>query len=281
VFLEPLPDEAAKILRKHNEETLDIFAAYAKTFSEQHLEKDEDVLPLTGVPAVRLADDNSPLAWLQSLPKPITRSIFVALSGHTDRFHSIEDLCSSTRSGIFLEKAVIPSLPDETRTPLNAYLQDFFMHGALQPLEDANGIRKSDVWFDLNDFSLVLATIVTSLGNYLGLGTNPDMDQLDIMGSGDVLENAGDEDWAEKMPESNMVSVPVPSEAKPSGMSRKKVALDWNTEEDALHASDTQNQSGRTSPEDDKDEYGRLMNVYKAFQMLKSEFDAKFFKIWA
>lgn len=54
---------------------------------------------------------------------------------------------------MFLEEAVIPHLdvyPDESKTPLNAYLYDFFMHGDLNTLEKANGVKKADVWFLLN-----------------------------------------------------------------------------------------------------------------------------------
>src|SRR6266487_1189690 len=90
------------------------------------------------------------LAFLPTLPVPRARSVFVALSGHGDNFMTINYLCTSARSGIFLESAVIPHIeiyPDESRTLLNAYLLDFFMHGSVQPLGSANGIRRSDVWF--------------------------------------------------------------------------------------------------------------------------------------
>lgn len=94
------------------------------------------------------ASDENVLPFLPNLPAPKARSLFVALSGHGDDFSSIDDLCSSVREGVFLESAVIPHLqvhPKENKTPLNAYLLDFYMHGAVQPLEKANGIRKSDV----------------------------------------------------------------------------------------------------------------------------------------
>jgi len=90
------------------------------------------------------------LSFLPSLPTPHARSSFVALSGLGDNFTTIEDLCTSTRDGVFLESAVIPHLeisPDETGSRLNAYLLDFYMHESLEPLESANGIRKSDVSF--------------------------------------------------------------------------------------------------------------------------------------
>lgn len=175
VYLPPMPEDAAKILRKHNKDTLDIFTTYVKTFAAQHVKEDERYLPLTHTP-VGLApplvngkpvngngvingvingsakngvkNDSSLAGFLPSLPTPHARSAFVALSGLGDEFTTIEDLCSSTREGVFLESAVIPHLelhPDETRSPLNSYLLDFYMHGSIVPLEEANGIRKSDV----------------------------------------------------------------------------------------------------------------------------------------
>ena len=83
------------------------------------------------------------------------RSPFVALSGYSDEFDSISDLCSTVRSGVFLEEAVVPYLPihPESTVPLNAYLYDFYKHGDITALERANKIRKSDVWFHLNGTS--------------------------------------------------------------------------------------------------------------------------------
>ena len=37
VYLPPMPEEAATILRKHNKDTLDIFTTYVKTFAAQHV----------------------------------------------------------------------------------------------------------------------------------------------------------------------------------------------------------------------------------------------------
>jgi ATP-dependent RNA helicase DDX60 len=167
-----MPEDASIILRKHNSETLDIFSTYVKTFAAQHIKEEERYLPLTHIPvgfapslanaklanghaipngnahATKHTNEDESFEFLPSLPVPHARSTFVALSGLGDEFTTIDDLCSSTREGVFLESAVIPHLeihPDESRTPLNAYLLDFYMHGALDPLEKANGIRKSDV----------------------------------------------------------------------------------------------------------------------------------------
>jgi ATP-dependent RNA helicase DDX60 len=313
VYLPPLPEDATLVLRKHNTTTLSIFTTYVKTFAEQHVKGEERFLPLTGIAvgapeqaesihsndksegkqngsasstmATNLTATN--LAFLPTLPAPRARSAFVALSGHGDDFKTITDLCTSARSGIFLESAVIPHVvlhPDESRTPLNAYLLDFFIHGAVRPLVEANGIRGSDVWFVLNDFSLVLATIVTSLANYLALGTGDVNEEiLETMGSGDTAENEGDEKLAVET-ESVISSTSAQSSmsvtaSRGAGNKKSKVAEDWDAdEEDEFEEED---QSRSTDVETDDEEYKKLMNVYRAFKMLKAEFDIKFLKIWA
>lgn len=172
VYLDPLPEAAAKVLRNHNKQTLEVFTTYVKTFAAQHVHEEDRYLPLTKTPvgasppnnpkaangsAGPKVDHHTDIEFLPILPMPHARSPFVALSGHGDEFQTIEDLCSSTRDGVFLEAAVIPHLelhPDETRSPLNSYLLDFFKHGSLKPLEDANGIRKSDVRFPPPSFHI-------------------------------------------------------------------------------------------------------------------------------
>lgn len=163
VFLPPLPPQAAQILRAHNKDTLQVFTTYVKTFVDQHVKEDDCKLPLTGMNA---GDADSNVTFPGSLPPTKVRSAFVALSGHGDKFESISDLCRTTRSGVFLEEAVIPHLdvyPDESKTPLNAYLYDFFMHGDLTALEKANGVKRSDVWFLLNGKNL-LCKVPTRIG---------------------------------------------------------------------------------------------------------------------
>jgi hypothetical protein len=322
VYLPPLPEKAAALLRQHNANTLSIFTSYVKTFAQQHLKGEDRQLPLTNMvvgnqtpikaevstmskpnghaPGIAHSSSEIPLvetpfAFLQTLPAPRARSAFVALSGHSDDFVTITDLCTSSRSGIFLESAVIPHLelhPDESRTPLNAYLLDFFMHGSIKPLEVANGIRRSDVWFDLNNFSLVLATIVTSLAGYLGLGKG-DVDEeiLETMGFGDLAENEDDEEVAENS--TLTTSAPMqPTHSMPptnsgSVVGSKKlgqVADDWDMAEDAIVAQQQLDKEEETRVAHfgmDDEEYKRLMKVYQAFKKLKTEFDAKFYEIWA
>ena len=152
IFLPPMPKKAAAVLRKHNQETLETFTNYVKTFAAEHITEEEQHLPLTGI-RVGGQTHTDGFGAFQPQPSVKTRSAFVALSGHGDTFESIADLCDTTRQGIFLEKAIIPHLdiyPDETESPLNAYLLDFYKHGDVTQLDKGNGIRKADVWFPLN-----------------------------------------------------------------------------------------------------------------------------------
>ena len=125
VYLPPLPQDAADIVRDHNKKTLEIFTAYVKTFAAQHIKEEERYLPLTKTPigAAPATSDNRKLVngqasahnsahinrddkgprckdFLPFLPAPHARSAFVALSGLGDDFTTIEDLCSSTREGV-------------------------------------------------------------------------------------------------------------------------------------------------------------------------------------
>jgi superfamily II RNA helicase len=121
VFLPPLPSSAAAILRRHNQDTLEVFTTYVRTFVAQHMQTEDCMLPLTrttfGANATSI--DLVP----GDFPRTKVRSAFVALSGHGDSFDSISDLCSTVRQGVFLEEAVIPHLtvyPEEDKRPLNA-----------------------------------------------------------------------------------------------------------------------------------------------------------------
>ncbi|KAM3074302.1 hypothetical protein ACMFMG_002886 [Clarireedia jacksonii] len=290
VYLDPMPENAAAILRKHNKDTLNVFSTYVKTFAAQHVTEQDHILPFTGssiFPGVKDETDAdvSNGDFLPSLPATQARSAFVALSGHGDSFTTIEDLCSSTREGVFLESAVVPHLelhPDETKSPLNAYLLDFFKHGSLQPLEDANGIRRSDVWFVLNDFSMILATICTSLALYLGLGVDSDAEMLDVMGAGDEGENENDEKLAEDViPAASVTPAPAREQAKP--VRGRKVVEDWDAHEDKLTAEEDyfQEELDSGAGATDDEEYEKLRNVYRAFRKLKTEFDEKFTAIFA
>ncbi|MCJ1475667.1 hypothetical protein MMC13_004330 [Lambiella insularis] len=288
VFLPELPKEARKILQNHNQATLETFTTYVKTFAKQHVVGDDRVLPLTGLSVG--GNDPTPIEALHPLPPTTARSHFVALSGHSDTFTSIDDLCSSTRSEIFLEKAVIPHLDIPSATPLNAYLYDYFMHGAVQPLETANGIKKGDIWFLLNDFSMVLATITTSLANFLKVEPIDDGEMLDIVGQGDAMEENMDAEEESDAPAQRAAKSEKPKAALPTPSSShkaKKVVLDsWEDEPEVPVAKeggsyDLGEDDDDSSASDGASSEEGLMDVLTAFQMLKAEFDEKFKAMWA
>jgi hypothetical protein len=139
------------------------------------------------------------------------------------------------------------------------------------------------VWFALNDFSMVLATIVTSLALYLGLGTSSDPEMLDVMGTGDAAENDADEkDAAAVILEAPTTMKPA-TNPQPFIKKSKKVLDDWDAGEDALVAEEDALESAVLNGVSvtDEEEYDKLMNVYRAFRKLKTEFDEKFLVIWA
>jgi ATP-dependent RNA helicase DDX60 len=76
------------------------------------------------------------------------------------------------REGINLHAHAVPSFGeiiaegDKDKT-LNAYLFDFYTHGQTQTLANANGIRRGDVWYLLQEFSLTLLTLKWGLEQLL------------------------------------------------------------------------------------------------------------------
>jgi superfamily II RNA helicase len=293
VFLPSMPEHAANVLRRHNKTTLDIFTAYVRTFVDQHIEELDNTLPLT---EVTVGGDSAPKAQSRNVK---ARSAFVALSGFDDKFDSIHDLCSTSRSGVFLEEAVVPHVglyPEDSDLPLNAYLYDFFMHGDVNALITANKIRRGDVWFVLNDLSMTLATIVTSLQNFLGLQAESDLDFIDVRGGGDdEEENREDKmlptDTAAEAAMATTAStskVPPKQELafQPKKKAKKKVEESWEDEMGSDSEESEVEESWDAEDDDNKEppawEEGEgLLNVLKAFKALKEDFDTKFKAMWA
>ena len=293
VYLPPMPKAALAVLETHNANTLSIYTTYVKTFAAQHVHGAETTLPLTNFPTTPTTPTPATdLSFLPSLPPPTARSPFVALSGHGDAFPTITDLCTSSRAGIFLESALIPHLslhPTETRQPLNAYILDFFAHGSVKALEAANGIRREDVWFVLNDFSLVLGTVCAALAVYLGVvmgGREADEEMLGVMGMGDVAENEMDEKEAEEVMGREEAKAGGPAGAGAAAAAavprtgKRGVAEEWGEAEDKLQEEERMEEEWEERGTDGE-EYERLLRVYRAFRRLKAEFDAKFLEIWA
>ncbi|KAK4623760.1 hypothetical protein CLAFUW4_05812 [Fulvia fulva] len=303
VFLPPMPKQASDILIDHNKQTLAVYKAYVETFVDQHLHDHDRTLPLSQV-KVGAETDKLP-ANIDHLPPTNVRSSFVALSGSDDKFGSIHDLCATSRDGVFLEEAVIPHMdvyPQEMEVPLNAYLLDFFKHGDVMTIERANGVRRADIWFLLNDFSLVLATIITSLMNFMKLTEGEgDMDMLDVMGRLDAHEEEEDDKVAAveggsvaSGPSAADSGIVMPDRTKVEATTTKKKAKnadsweDLAEEEDAMADAATRKQlsaeaeaaAAELNAWDGEGGQG-LKDVMKAFQKLHAEFNMKFKAMWA
>lgn len=290
IILPKLPKRASRVLKDHNKETLAIFHGYVSTYASQHLaDAPDDELPFSKCRVDPAGDDGNLSAMLRSQAPTFVRSPFAALSGFTDEFKTIRELCQTVRSNVFLEESAIPCIPitqqERGGMPWNAYLYDFFKHGDLQVLIRDNSIKGEDVWFHLKDFSLVLATIVASLKNLL------DADSLDIGDTMIDVQDVGDEldetaaaaQESSTGPEAGNPEVPDVPVAADKPNKKKKVMDSWEDEDvsdgdQASATTPTASSAPAWSP-DGTDE--SLVNVHKAFVLLQEEFDTKFRKIWA
>jgi len=182
IILPPLPDEAQKALKAHDREILHIFTGYARAFVTQYKDKlgADETLPLSGERVKRHETSNcNPFrGHLQSNAIPVhVRSAFVANSGHGDSFENVEELTHTARAGLHLNGHAIPSMSQFTHAAtnkseafqhtLNAHILDFYIHGQVTTLDRANGIRRGDVWYILQDFDLTLAVVKSSLEQFL------------------------------------------------------------------------------------------------------------------
>jgi ATP-dependent RNA helicase DDX60 len=308
VFLPPLPEDALQTLRQHNQETLGIFKTYVSSYVKQHLDDKPDMhLPFTKTQVGTLKSDLGE-ASLEGIfgdgHKPPTklRSPFHALSGFDDKsFGSIHELCDTIRSDVFLEESAIPYIPlfpdDTNGVPWNAYLYDFFKHGDMEALTRDNHIKKGDVWFLLKDFSLVLATIVTSLTNFLDLdaGADADLAMMDVQDAEDAARETSDalepDDGAGDMAHG---ALPVQDEAAkkleaaaaaPKKTKKPKVVDSWDeedsSEDEAAAAEAAEAAAKAAGPAWEGDGEKNLAQVLRMFKMVQQQFDEKFRKQWA
>ncbi|KAK3352620.1 hypothetical protein B0T25DRAFT_189350 [Lasiosphaeria hispida] len=322
VILPDLPPKALSILEKHNGQTLKIFNGYVSSYAGQHLaEAPDNELPFTKH-KVQPASPVNVADILNSLPPTTSRSPFAALSGFTDEFKTIHELCETARAGVFLEESAIPYIPiapkETNGVPWNAYLLDFYKHGDSETLARDNGVKKGDVWFRLKDFSLVLATIVTSLANFLDPNANgQEEDLVDGAEAEDAARDRAEEDAAaeeegvgEAAKALEALKIKQAATAPITKKKKKVVADSWDDDEDAASSSEPDNWdedsddegsatsksakgSGSASktigstagdsnvPSWDREDAQSLVKVHEAFSMLRDQFDEKFRKMWA
>ena len=140
----------------------------------------------------------------------------------------------------------------------------------------------------------VLATVVTSLTNFMNLGTESDLDFIDVRGGGDDDE----EDLEDKLQGvADDVQGPATGSQGARGPAaqhnlpvqvakkKKKVVDSWDDEAESESSEGENWDDGEDSEEEAGevawDEKTGLLNVLKAFKLLKADFDTKFRAMWA
>jgi hypothetical protein len=178
ILLPPVDDAVYDALRQHNGDVLETFTEFAITYSVQQSEilGVDSKLPLSqrNVNAGgMLPTDSDFVTSLKSHRAPVrSRSAFVATSGHGDVYNDVNELVRTVRTGIDLNKQTLPFTDlfapgvSETRY-INAYLYDFYMHGQDKLIVKANHIPRGEIWYRLQEFSTVLASIVSSIGELI------------------------------------------------------------------------------------------------------------------
>ena len=293
-ILPDLPKKASYILERHNQETLSVFQNYVRSYADQHLtETPDNCLPLTDYKVGTVQDqpmlDLSTILPAGDSPQTptVVRSPFSALSGLTDDFGSIHELCETVRSGVFLEESAVPYIPiapQETNgVPLNAYVYDFFRHGDMEALKEFNMIRGGDVWYFLKDFSMVLSSILTSLATMLDLPTEDGefaFEEENEMAEDEYPPLAGEEE------DKKVASAPAPlQKEQPKTKPKKKVVVDsWDdeeSEEEEEEETERTTSSGPQKPSWVDDDNENLLRIFRYFLALRTEFEEKFRKTFA
>lgn len=293
VMLPELPEEAADVLRRHNAESLAVFSKYVITYATQFKQgKKDNTLPYSQKHIGGKAEIATP-EFLHPIEPTHARSSFAALSGHTDGFKSISELQSSSRDDILLEASGVPYLPvDGVR--LNAYLYDFLQHGNPDVLATENHLRRSKVWFMLNDFSAVLATIIITLKNLINVGPEGEMRMGDFAVTRGVGEDVLEEIERMAAEADTAGSTATTTTAAKGGLvGKKKTKSNWFDEDAGGNTSaPTGGNQGYDEDEDDEDEElfadaggdsnrQALMKVLKGFVELQGEFNTKFRAMFA
>ena len=142
------------------------------------------------------------------------------------------------------------------------------------------------------DFSLVLATICSSLANFLKLPES-DLSIIDVVGQGDENNNLEDDKFGGESTtdtESTTASTATTNIARSSvtaasstsfkPTAKKKVAEAWDDSDAEESEPEETNEASDGDPSKEELERG-FLNIYKAMTQLRIEFDTRFRKIFA
>jgi len=289
ILLPAMDETAYKVLRDHNGEVLEIFTEFAITYSVQQSKilGLDSKLPLSqrdvNEDAV-LPTDSEFITGLKSHRVPVrSRSAFVATSGHGDVYKDVNELVRTVRTGIDLNKQTLPFVdvfapgPEETRY-INAYLYDFYNHGQDKPLVQANQIPRGEVWYRLQEFSLVLASIVSSISELI----TRDRRDEDIASTGAETDHfivgaaAVPDDWAVEPPGGEKDGAIAGTSKGSSTLPIEKEKGDDVEAAAAVTAARGEQALVRPSHVSERD-----WKVFEVFHELQDDFNAKFTAMWA
>eukprot|EP00040_Diaphanoeca_grandis_P011679 m.59910 g.59910 ORF g.59910 m.59910 type:complete len:2071 (+) comp22778_c0_seq1:137-6349(+) len=167
VRLKPLPNNIVTQITDYNKFVLERFSMYMRRYATVRNLGNADVLPgdkkelrelFVGAGALKGTPGSAIDLLTASVTKVIARTPFVALSGHADKFASLPDLLGSLREGMYLDRALVPILP-EIDQPVNSFLLDFYRDGERQALSQKNGLRDHSLFDTLSKVSHAIRVI--------------------------------------------------------------------------------------------------------------------------
>jgi hypothetical protein len=281
VVLPSLPQKAMDILKAHNQEVLNVFTESAVMYAIQHSDNlgTDNALPLSGntVEAIQTTSSSSFVQSLKKTRLPIrSRSAFVATSGHGDVYSNIDELVRTVRQGVHLTKHVLPSLDlldpteDSAGRYINAYLLDFFTHGQVVPLIEANAIPRGQTWYLLMEFSNALDAIVTGIRELITKDNRRADDDLASVAGESVAAVTVQDDWAAEVIE----------DKEDSGVGKQMhipIEKERSDEAEALAA----NTSGDVELVKPDHVSKRDWRVFEVFFQVQQDFNDKFKAMWA
>ncbi|CAE6426702.1 unnamed protein product [Rhizoctonia solani] len=280
IQLPPLPTYVQEALKQYNAETLHIFSTYAVTYAHQHLQdKPDSSLPLSAreVGSSELPFEGVAGSALKDLSFKgrVARSTFVSNSGHGDNFESVSELCRSTRSGLHLSSHNVPYFDYDA--PVNAYALDYWQHESVRPLIEANGLRNGEVWFVLQNFSMALAAILTSLRRLLIDRATRTVPEPEQERNPVIKRKVGSSSWDDSESSQDEEELQIPQVSSPK--KEVKVEDEDDDKEEALEEGDLLESLEITERPEGVTEEDWI--VYSAFQSVTNQFYEKWKKMWA
>jgi len=166
VSLPPLPEDFQKCLLDHEERLTNYSRDFSAWFVREYRDQlgDDNVMPLSNV---TFQGQHKPSHLSQ---KMISMgggvgcvSNFAGISGVESDNVGLSTLCSIVRSGVALEKSILPSVDVANGIKYNAYIVDFLRHGNRKALILDNRIRPEILWESLREFGLILQILTSEM----------------------------------------------------------------------------------------------------------------------